>query len=36
MKLAAPYPFKKTRQDIIDEYNINFFMDKHKIENLLD
>lgn len=36
MKLAAPYPFKKTRQDIIDEYNISFFMDKHKVEDLLN
>ena len=36
MKLAAPYPLKKSRQDIIDEYNIDFIIDKHKTDDLIN
>lgn len=36
MKLAAPYPLKKSRQDVIDEYNIDFIIDKHKTDDLIN
>lgn len=36
MKLAAPFPFKKERQEIIDEYNIEFICSKHNPEDLID
>lgn len=35
MKLAAPYPIEKDRQEKIDEYNIDFDKEKHKLENLI-
>lgn len=36
MKLAAPYPLRESRRDLIDEYNIEFDLERHNIDNLLE
>lgn len=36
MKVAAPYSTNKERQNLIDEYNISFNLQKHKIEDLIE
>ena len=36
MKLAAPFPLRENRRALIDEYNISFHMEKHKVENLIE
>lgn len=36
MKLAAPYPLNEKRQNLIDEYNIDFILEKSKEEDLVD
>ena len=36
MKVAAPYSTNKERQNLIDEYNISFNLQKHKTEYLID
>lgn len=35
MKIAAPFPFDKRRQEVIDEYNIEFNCSKHKLSDLI-
>lgn len=36
MKLAAPYPLNEKRQNLIDEYNIDFILEKSKEEDLVN
>lgn len=34
IKLSAPYPLNDSRKEKIDEYDINFELDKHKLKDL--